>query len=60
MKQINKDYYCENCFKEHLKEWIEEKDGTIVCSQDCAIELDKIRVELNTPKTRRKNGKSNM
>jgi hypothetical protein len=56
MKQI-KDYYCENCFQEHLKEWIEQDDGTIVCSKKCEDELSGLKEVINKPK-RRKNGKN--
>jgi hypothetical protein len=52
MKQI-KDYYCENCFKEHLKTWKELFDGTIVCDDKCESEINKIKSEFKPKRIRK-------
>jgi len=39
--------YCENCGKEDLDYWIELPDGTIVCSEKCKKEWEKLCEELH-------------
>lgn len=38
----NKNFYCECCGQENLEEWIELSTGTIVCSEKCKKEWNKL------------------
>jgi hypothetical protein len=35
------NFYCENCFQQHLKEWLEDDTGSIFCSEECFDEFNK-------------------
>jgi hypothetical protein len=46
-------FYCENCFKENLTNYIETQNGTIVCCEKCLKEWEeslKIQTDLNIKK----------
>jgi len=39
---MTNDFYCESCFEEDLKTWLELSTGTIVCSEKCADDWHKV------------------